>query len=128
MAAGQAVPEEQIREFVGRLQEAAGTNVQSVILYGSAGSGDYDPEYSNINLLCVLKDTSLPRLRALAPAAEWWTKQKHPMPLVITQRELDRSADVFSIELMDIQRHHRVLFGEDVIAPLHIPMHLHRAQ
>src|ERR1017187_10448875 len=29
---------------------------------------------------------------------------------------------------MDIQRHHRVLFGQDVVASLQIPMHLHRAQ
>jgi len=128
MAARNAVPEKQISEVVARLEQAAGTNLQSVILYGSAASGDYDPEYSNINLVCVLRDTSLPKLRALAPAAEWWTKQKHPTPLVITREELESSADVFAIELMDIQRHHRVLFGQDVIAPLQIPMRLHRAQ
>jgi hypothetical protein len=128
MAAGSAVPEKQIGEFVARLQQAAGTNLDSVILYGSAVSGDYDPEYSNINLLCVLKDTAFPKLHALGPAAQWWTRQKHPAPLTITREELERSADVFAIELMDIQRHHRVLFGQDVVASLQIPMHLHRAQ
>ena len=128
MAAASIVPEKQISEFVGRLEQAAGTNLQSVILYGSATSGEYDAEYSNINLVCVLKDTSLPKLLALAPVAEWWTEQKHPAPLVITRQELESSADVFSIELMDIQRHHRVLFGQDFVAPLQIPMHFHRAQ
>ena len=86
------------------------------------------PEYSNVNLVCVLRDTALPKLHALAPAAGWWTKQKHPVPLMITREELDRSADVFAIELMDIQRHHRVLFGQDVVASLQIPMDRHRAQ
>jgi hypothetical protein len=128
MAAGSAVPEKQIGEFVARLQQAAGTNLDSVILYGSAVSGDYDREYSNINLLCVLKDTAFPKLHALARAARWWTKQKHPAPLMIKREELERSADVFAIELMDIQRHHRVLFGQDVVASLHIPMHLHCVQ
>ncbi|HWX54540.1 MAG TPA: nucleotidyltransferase domain-containing protein [Verrucomicrobiae bacterium] len=122
------IPEKQITEFVARLQQAAGDNLESVVLYGSAVSGHYDPKYSNINLLCVLKDTALPRLLALAPAAKWWTKQKHPAPLLITREELERSADVFAIEMMDMRQHHRVLFGPDVVASLEVPMQLHRAQ
>jgi len=128
MAAVSTVPEKQVSEFVKRLQEAAGTNLESVILYGSAISQHYDPEYSNINLLCVLKDTALSKLLALAPAVRWWRKQKHPEPLVMTHQELERSADVFAIELLDMQQQHRVLFGQDVVASLKIPMHLHRAQ
>jgi hypothetical protein len=128
MAPENLVPEKQISEFVTRLQQAAGTNLESVILYGSAVTGDYDPEFSNINLLCFLKDTSLPKLLALAPTVESWTRQRHPAPLLITGGELERSADVFAIELMDMRAKHRVLFGADVIASLQIPMHLHRTQ
>jgi len=128
MATETSVPEKQISEFVSRLQQAAGTNLESIILYGSAVSSNYDPGYSNINLLCVLKDTALPRLLALAPDTQWWTKQKHPAPLIMTRLELERSADVFAIELLDMQRQHRVLFGPDVVASLEIPMHLHRVQ
>jgi hypothetical protein len=128
MAPENVVPEKQITEFVNRLQQAAGTNLESVILYGSATSGEYDTDYSNINLLVILKDTALPKLLALAPAVETWTKQGHSVPLLITRDELERSADVFSIELLDMQRQHRVLFGPDVVASLQIPMHLHRVQ
>lgn len=128
MAPEKAIPEKQINEFVSRLQKAAGDNLESVILYGSAASGEYDPEYSNINLLAVLKDTALPKLLLLAPAVGAWTKQKHPAPLMITRDELERSSDVFSIELLDIRRQHRVLYGTDLVANLQIPMHLHRAQ
>jgi hypothetical protein len=128
MAPENRVPEKQISEFVVRLQRAAGTNLESVILYGSAVSGEYHPEYSNVNLLCVLKDTALSKLLTLAPAVEWWTKQSHSAPLLITRDELDHSADVFAIEFMDIQRHHRVLIGSDPFASLQIPMQLHRAQ
>jgi hypothetical protein len=39
-----------------------------------------------------------------------------------------RSVDVFTIELIDMQQHHRVLFGEDVIQGLSIPLNLHRVQ
>jgi hypothetical protein len=73
MAPENVIPEKQISEFVTRLQQGAGANLVSVILYGSAASGGYDPEFSNINLLCVLQDTSLPKLLALAPVVEWWT-------------------------------------------------------
>jgi predicted nucleotidyltransferase len=128
MAPENAVPEKQISEFVTRLQQAAGTNLESVILYGSAASGDYDPDYSNINLLVVLKETALAKLLALAPAVEAWTKQKRHAPLLFTREELEHSADVFAIELTDMQRQHRVLFGPDPVASLQIPMHLHRAQ
>ena len=122
------VPEKQINDFVQRLQQAAGANLESVILYGSAVTGDYQAEYSNVNLLCVLRDTSFQSLQALAGAVEWWSRQKHALPLFMTRHELERSTDVFTIELLDMQQYHRVLFGEDVIAPLAIPTRYHRIQ
>ncbi len=122
------VAEKQINEFISRLRVAAGENLQSVILYGSAADGEFHPDFSNVNLLCVLRETSFAALVAIAPAVEWWTKQKHHEPLILTREELESSADVFSIELLDMQHRHRILFGADVLSGLKIPMHLHRAQ
>src|ERR1700685_3669285 len=87
------VPEKQINEFLTRLRQAAGENLESVILYGSAAGGEFHPEFSNVNLLCVLRESSSARLSALAPAVAWWTRHKHPAPLVLTRQELERSAD-----------------------------------
>jgi hypothetical protein len=122
------VAEKQLDEFVGRMQKAASENLQSVILYGSAAAGDFDPEFSNLNLLCILRDTSFAGLSAIVPVVDWWHRHKHPAPLVMTREELERSVDVFSIELLDMKRHHRVLFGDNLVAGLRIPMSLHRAQ
>ena len=122
------VPQKQIDEFVKRLRESSGDNLQSVILYGSAASGEFHPEFSNVNLMCILKDTSFPALNRIAPAVQWWVRQKHHPPLVITREELERSTDVFSIECLDMQQRHKVLFGNDPLTGLKIPMHLHRAQ
>src|SRR6202011_4109718 len=122
------VVEKQLDEFVRRIREASGTNLQSVILYGSAASGEFQSEFSHLNLLCLLRETSFAKLSAIAPVTGWWQRQKHPAPLVLTREELERSADVFAIELLDMQRHHRVLFGDDVMKGLQVPMHLHRAQ
>jgi predicted nucleotidyltransferase len=122
------VAEKQINEFISRLRAASGENLLSVILYGSAADGEFHPDFSNVNLLCVLRESSFSALTAIAPAVEWWAKQKHHEPLVLTREELERSTDVFSIEFLDMKQRHRVLFGEDVLSGLQIPMHLHRAQ
>jgi uncharacterized membrane protein YecN with MAPEG domain len=122
------VAEKQIAEFLSRMRQTAGENLQSLILYGSAADGDFHPEFSNVNLLCVLRETSFAALNELAPVVKWWTRQKHHVPLLLTREELERSADVFSIELLDMRQQHRVLYGEDVLQGLMIPMRLHRAQ
>lgn len=122
------VPEDKIKEFVEKMRAAAGANLESVILYGSAASGDYHPEFSNVNLFCILRDGSHTKLRALGAVVAWWDRQKQPPPLFMTREELERSTDVFAIELMDMQQHHRVLSGDDLIAGLKIPMRLHRVQ
>ena len=46
----------------------------------------------------------------------------------MTRDEIERSTDVFTIELLDMQQHHRVVFGEDVLQGLSIPANLHRVQ
>lgn len=122
------IPTNTIDEFVKRLREAGGANIESLVLFGSAVAGDFHPGLSDLNLLCVLLDSSFQGLQALSPAAKWWEKQKQPPPLCMTKQELQRSIDVFTIELLDMRQHHRVLFGDDPLAELQIPMDLHRVQ
>jgi hypothetical protein len=122
------IPSHTIDEFVKRARAADEPNIESVTLFGSAVAGDFHAGFSNLNLLCVLRDPSLGALRRLTPVAKWWDRQKQPPPLCMTRQELERSADVFAIELLDMQQHHRVLFGEDVLLGLRIPMDLHRVQ
>jgi hypothetical protein len=122
------VAEKQIDEFVSRMKQAAGQNLQSIVLYGSAATGEFQADFSNLNLLCILRETSFSKLSAISPVVEWWHRQKNPAPLIMTQEELEHSTDVFSIEFLDMQHHHRVLFGDELLRPLQIPMHQHRAQ
>jgi hypothetical protein len=122
------VPDKTINDFVSRLRAAAGANLESVVLFGSAVAGDFHPEFSNVNLFCVIRDSSFAALQSLAPAVKWWNAQKQPPPLFMTRDEIEHSTDVFTIELLDMQQHHRVLFGEDVVQGLSIPGSLHRLQ
>jgi len=124
----QKIDDAKLTEFVKRVREAGGSNVEAIILFGSAASGDFHPGLSDFNVFCVLRDSSFVALQALAPAAKWWDRQKQPPPLCMTRHELERSTDVFTIELLDMVQHHRVLFGQDALEGLTIPTHLHRVQ
>lgn len=121
--------EGKLTELVSRLKDAAGKNLESVVLYGSAATGRYKPGTSDLNVLCTLVTMDVAELQLLAPVVLWWThEQKEPPPLFFLTEELHRSTDVFAIESLDIKRAHRVLFGKDPVADLVIPMNLHRVQ
>ena len=120
--------EQNLTDLVTRLKNAAGSNLLSVILYGSAATEEFHPGHSDLNVLCIMQSLGRDDLNKLHAASAWWAKKGHPAPLFFTLNELHHSADIFAIELLDIKAAHRVLHGEDVIASLHVPMDLHRLQ
>ena len=121
--------ETKLTELVGRLKEAAGKNLESVILYGSAARGEFHPGASDLNVLCTLVQIDVNEMQRLAPTVGWWIREmKEPAPLFFLTEELQRSTDVFAIESLDLKRSHRVLFGRDVAADLQSPMNLHRIE
>ncbi len=116
-------------ELVKRLQAAAGANLESVVLYGSAARGESHTGVSDLNVFCTMHGLAVEDLARLSPVVIWWTeKQKEPAPLFFTPQELRESADVFAIEFLDMQKSHRVLHGPDVFAGIAVPMNLHRVQ
>jgi predicted nucleotidyltransferase len=120
--------EKLLSEVVERLDRAAGKNLLSVVLYGSAASSEYHAKHSDLNVLAVLDKLDAAALDALAPVSLWWQGRGQPGPMVFTVEELRRSADMFAIELLDIKTTGRVLWGEDVLAQIDVPMQLHRIQ
>jgi predicted nucleotidyltransferase len=120
--------EKDLHQLVEKLKAAAGANLKSIVLYGSAARGEFQAQHSDLNILCVLDKIDAPELAKLRDPAAWWEQKGHPAPLVFTLDELRNSADVFAIELMDIRAAHRVLLGEDVFANLDVPTHLHALQ
>jgi hypothetical protein len=121
--------ETKLSDLVSRMKEFAGENLESMILYGSAARGDFKEGHSDLNVLCVLFSLAARELARVTPVVHWWCKdQNEPAPLFFTAEELRRSADVFSIELLDMQDSRRVLYGADIIAGIAVPMNLHRVQ
>lgn len=120
--------EEAMAELVRRMRETGAGNLLSIVLFGSAAHGEFRPGYSDVNLLCVLRDASFSSLQKISPVIEWWRKKRYGPPLVVTLEEMKSSAAEFSIEFIDMKQRYRVLYGEDVLRVLEVPMHWHRFQ
>lgn len=118
----------QVAALVEKLKHAGGDNLRSVVLYGSAASEEFNEKHSDLNTLCLLHEVNASRLFQIRDVIRWWVKKRHPAPLIFTLQDLQRSADIYAIELLEIESRRRILYGEDVFASLHPPMHLYRQQ
>jgi hypothetical protein len=117
-----------LTELVEKLQAAFQDRLVSVVLYGSAVTGDHQPKFSDYNVLCVLAGIARRELAAGEPIFRWWREQGSPAPLLLSEQEVATCTDCFAVEFHDIQRNHRVLHGKDVITGLAIDDCFYRAQ
>ena len=119
-----ALPE----QLVEKLQKALGPELVSVVLYGSGATGEHNRDFSDYNILCVLRQLSTLELRLAEPVFRWWRENGNPSPLLLTEDELRNSTDCFPIEFHDIRGHNKILFGPDLVSTLEIDMSFYRAQ
>ncbi len=95
------------------LQATHGANLVSIVLYGSATTGDDIELHSDYNLLITLNQITPEDLRlAQAPTREW-QRLGHPLPVYFTAEELSDAADVFPIEFHQMANARVVLHGRD---------------
>jgi hypothetical protein len=120
--------EETLRKLVDGLKDTYGDNLISVILYGSAASGEYRERSSDFNVLCVLKEISAPLLKLAGPAIQWFVRAGNAPPMFFTEEEIRNSHDVFPIEFLDMQVNHSVLAGRDIFAGLAVAKENHRLE
>jgi hypothetical protein len=118
----------QLEQLVERLRKALGSELKSVVLYGSAAVGDHQGKFSDYNVLCVLSRITPSQLGASEGIFRWWREQGNPSPLLLTENEVRSSTDSFAIEFHDITEHHRLLFGDDIVSSLAIDNSFYRAQ
>jgi predicted nucleotidyltransferase len=52
------IPQKLIDDFVNKMRTAGGPNVESIILFGAAASGEFHEGLSNLTMFCVLRDCS----------------------------------------------------------------------
>jgi predicted nucleotidyltransferase len=107
--------------FVQRLRAALGDDLISVVLFGSAARGSFDPAISDVNVMLVLRSVSVPILDQIAGAAEPARRDFLLSLLTVTEADLGDSAELFPTKFLDIQRNHRTLWGREVAVDLVVP-------
>jgi len=118
-----------LTELVTKLERAYSDRLVSVVLYGSGASqGDHHHKFSDLNVLCVLKQVTPRELGEGEPILRWWREHDHPSPLLMSEEEAHHSADCFPIEFSDMKDRRKVLYGVDVIADVHVDTRNYRAQ
>jgi hypothetical protein len=120
--------DKRLTQLVEKLQAAHGERLVSVVLYGSAATGEHHPKYSDFNVLCVLTEITPRELGASENIFRWWRSQGSPAPLLLTEHEAVTSTDCFAIEFNDIKRQHVLLYGKDVVSELVVDNCFYRAQ
>lgn len=107
-----------LESFADQIARASGDNLVSLVLYGSAARGEFNPARSDLNLLMILREVSPPALKPLGDAIRNWVRRGQPPPWIFTPEGFRASADVFPMEIEDIREAHRVLRGIDPLEGL----------
>lgn len=100
--------------FAASLENNFKDQLVSVILYGSAASGEFVNRHSNLNVLVVLKNTDLENLKKASGLVNKW-KFRLIHPLFFSEDYIKSSTDVFPIEFLDMKENYAVLTGKDVL-------------
>jgi len=110
-----------MREWLAPVRGALGADFLAAYLYGSVLTQTYDPRRSRVNMLVVSRTLNLDVLDAVRGALPEDRKPPHVAPLFLTQRQIEKSLDVFPIEWIDIKERHLLLEGLDVLGPYEVP-------
>ena len=71
------------------------------------------PEQSDVNVLLVFRTVNIEVLDRAAPLVRQGALEFRLAAMLVTEADLRDSADVFPIKFQDMQRRHKLLWGED---------------
>lgn len=106
-----------LQKFTQRLKDIYPEELLSLILYGSAVSGEFVDKHSNLNLLAVLKNTDL---EVIKKSSRLIHKFKIINTLFLSEDYVANSIDIFPIEFLDMQENYFVLYGKDILKNIQI--------
>jgi len=119
---------DELKELVAKFERSFHDRLVSVVLYGSAAGEDHHTKFSDLNVLCVLKEVTPRELGEAEPILRWWREHKHPAPTLMSEEEVHNSADCFPIEFRDMKDRRKVMYGVDVVADVKVDGKFYRAQ
>ena len=110
-----------VREWLAPGRTALGAEFLAAYLHGSALTQGFDERRSRVNLLVVARTLNLDVLDAVRRILPADRKPPHVSPLFLTQRQIEKSLDVFPIEWIDIKERHLLIEGHDVLGGYEVP-------
>jgi predicted nucleotidyltransferase len=104
-----------LTEFINAAKEAFGSDLRSVVLYGSGAEGKLRPT-SDVNLVLVLAAFTQPQADQLREPLRLAQAAINLRTMFLLQSELRPATEAFAVKFADIARRRRVLYGEDPFA------------
>lgn len=111
-------PEEIFPGIIDDYTQLFGDDLISIMLYGSAASGDYIPGKSDINFLIMLSEKGIDSLDRTFDLITKWKKRNVATPLFLTEEYVSTSLDVFPIEYLNFQNSYKLVYGKDILKDL----------
>lgn len=90
-----------------------GDKIDSIYIYGSAITNNFDPKTSDINVAIILDDLKLKTLIQSEDVVKRLRKKRVIAPLFLSKSYIDSSLDTFPIEFLEIKSNHKTIYGED---------------
>jgi predicted nucleotidyltransferase len=107
-------------ELVGRAREVLGSDLQAVVLYGTAAEGALRPT-SDVNVLLVLTEFDRSKVDGLRDAFRVAKAAVRLSAMFLLREEVEPATQAFAQKFADVLRRRRVLYGADPFAGLAIP-------
>jgi hypothetical protein len=108
-----------LEEFVQALLRAASTQVEAVILFGSAAEGRLRPT-SDVNLLVIARGLTLAQLDEIRTPLRAGASAVGLAVMFLESTELAHAFEAFAVKFSDIKERHRVLFGQSPLESMQI--------
>ncbi|HTZ11437.1 MAG TPA: nucleotidyltransferase domain-containing protein [Candidatus Margulisiibacteriota bacterium] len=110
-----------IDSLIKELRDIYAKELVSIILYGSAASGEFVQQASDVNLLVVLDNAELPNLTRVSRLISKG-KYKFIKAIFISQDYMHSCLDVFPIEFLDMKENYALLAGKDILEGLNVDL------
>lgn len=108
-----------LTEFVNSAKEAFGSDLRSVVLYGSGAEGKLRPT-SDVNVIVVLSAFNQPQADQLREPLRLAQAAINLRAMFLLESELRPATEAFAVKFADIARRRSVLFGDDPFASVSV--------
>ncbi len=107
---------ETLDKYLTQLKKDWHSDLEGVLLFGSAARGDFIAGRSNINILVIVRHLSVDLLQRAGRLHRQWGKHQIVAPLMMIEKELRGSCHLFPLEYLQMQDSHVLLAGRDPFA------------